>query len=312
MFMNDLIVENPTPADLTSENPRFHEQRIQLAEKTLVIPAYVQEKMDEMSCLVRDLDTVAEIAGFGYTRETGDNVEVVDFIMPDKERIYNLNNLFINQDQSKLASILAKAVPTQLRIIDGIPAIVPEGADRGGWMEFDVKDGKINWGYASKEISKLLGFDQLPNDVGELQSIIESQRQEEEKERKDYLEVPSDWDAVIAGGSVTITHQFIDRVRAHAEEVGADLNFSMHHHPALGLLGMALADKPVAERRKAYEVLLKYSPADVKTMHDLGIEFFEIRAFGTIDKPMQNQAGHTSAFYQTSTILQENPQVSSQ
>ncbi len=300
------LVFTPRPM---GEVPKFQERRIIIDEKTLLIPAYVQEKMSELDEIVAGKKIVSEIFGFGLTRTEGDTTTVVDFVTPKKGNVFSVDSLLINQDQRKLINILGNGQSLVLQVIGNEAVIIPNDSEKSEeWMHFPLRDnGEINWSYADTEIEKLAEFE-LPKTLDELKSIIGKRNNEMGNPQDSLLSLKSDWDVITTGGSVTITSAFINKVMARAEEIKADIGFSMHHHPSLAMTQL-LQDNSESVRRNFYDTLLKYSPPDVGFMMSMGVDFFEIRALGNPDNISNPEVGTTSRFFRVSKILKEDPNI---
>lgn len=294
------------------ETQQFQERRIDIGDKTLLIPGYVQEQMSKLDEFVAEKNIVSEVFGFGLTRTRGATTEVVDFMAPQRENIFSLDSLFINQDQQRLTDILGSSQSLVLSVDANGAAIIPNDSDDpNDYMRFVQKeDGEIDWSYARDNIRELLGFE-LPKTISDLKTVIRQLNQERQTDspQDDMLVLKADWDVILSGGRVTISGRFIDKVLQRAEEIGADIGFSMHHHPNLALAAALLTDKPQSERVAYYNRLLQYSFEDVRFMRDMGVDFFEIRTSGNPDHISDPKAGITSRYYRVEQILAEDSAI---
>jgi hypothetical protein len=298
---------NETPLYLSNtpeENSKFKEQRITIGEKTLVIPTYIQEKMAQLDQIIANREISSEIFGIGLTRTTNNTTEIIDFINPTPDNIFFADSLFINQDQKKLISLLSSGQHLSLKTTNNEVLIItddPENSEEQ--MHFPINSqGKINWSFAEPDVEKLVGF-KLPKTLSELKSIFQAINPNSTDTSS--LPLKSDWEVITTASSATITSLFLNKVQIKAEELSADIGFSMHHHPSFRLMQF-YTDKPFSIREKVYNDLLQYSENDVRYMRYLKIDFFEIRAFGNPDDIANPQAGTTSKFYRTEQLSKEN------
>lgn len=277
------------------------EERIRLGEKILIIPEEVRKKMHELDEFIANNEIVAEIFGWGLTRESDGNEErVEEFIAPDPAKIFNLKTYFISAEEEKLMNLLASANSLAMRIIDGELVIIPddnEGKDT--WLKIPQgSDKKLHWGTGKQNMDELAGF-VLPEDLENIDLEIQKRKQQD---GNDGLVLKSDWELILSGGSVIVTQKFIDKVKQRATETGTQPNFTMHHHPNFGMFKDRLKDKSLAEKQQYYQDLLKFSAGDLMAMHGQEIDLFEIRALGNatdIDSAEQV----TSRFYSMQEIL---------
>jgi hypothetical protein len=297
------VIFDPTKARIIGEEPakiKPAPERIEIDGKVLLIPPHIQERISDMDKMIADLPQASEIFGFGLTKELqGGETEVVDFISPDKEKIFNFNSLFVTRGQTRLAEILSTSNSLSLQVLDTEIAIVPNNSqDSTDWLVVDID----TMDFVTTQIGELAGFE-LPRTTHELKAAIGKSKEEKGLEgENDNLSLKSDWDMVVSGAQVSISPRFLSGVRKHADEIGARIGFSTHHHPSLGLLARALADKPLIDRQRAYDTVLKYSDTDFRNNRALGIDFFQIRAFGNLDHPFNPDAGIMSRNYSVKSI----------
>ena len=296
------IPETLTIMPTSSEEKPLRERRVTIEGKTLVVPGYVQEQMRDLDRLTEKLQMATEIGGFGFTRTQGDIIEVIDFIGPDQNKIFNLNGLMIFHEQRRLGDFVEQSHPLHLRVSEKHISITPEGMDdEGEWFNFMIdEEGKIDWGFLSNEVAMLIGTS--PPETADACKEMIRLYNEKLNNPNDYLELKDDWDVVVSGGSLTTTPAFMRKVNEKAEELDAPVGFHMHHHPSLALMAVLYQDQPIEKREWAYKTLLNYSQADIEVLKTWGIDFFEIRAFGNVDNVCDPGAGVTSAYYRTSLI----------
>lgn len=273
--------------------------------KTLSVSPEAKAQMLELDRFVAEREMVAETFGWGLTVDDGSGGEkVVEFVSPDTEKIFVMDSLILDQHQSKLMGLLAGAKNLEMRIDNGDVVIVPdESEDIEEWVRFKGGQKGIQWGFAKANLEKLVGFE-LPDHASDLQSVIEARNQESGISSTS-LGIQSDWELVLSGGSAIISGRFLDRVNKLAEEKKAKVNFTMHHHPNLGLAQWALEGKSLNDRQDYYRKLLHFSPADLRSMKNTGINFFEIRALGT-PANLDSRTETTSRTYNVQEILDDS------
>ncbi len=217
-----------------------------------------------------------------------------------------MDALFLSQEQKKLMDLLSDSESLQLRASNSVISIVPNNdEDTEKWLNLPINDNKIAWGMTKSNIETLVGF-QLPDTPQEMIDLIHSnQSQQQASTLSESLNLKSDWELVLSGGGAIITDKFVERVTKTAEEKKLKINFTMHHHPNLGLSVWALESKSLSERQAYYKKLLQFSSADLRSMVDADIEFFEIRALGTA-KDIASKVETTSRIYKTKEISKES------
>ena len=295
---------------VSNETQHSSERRIDINGTTLAFSPEAQQQMHELDELIINLETAAEIVGFGLANsDKTDEVRITEFVAPKPENIFNLNTFMINQDEKKLAQILADATSLQLTLLENEVALIPnDSIVSEEWMHFPIKQdtGEINWSFAYRNLPDLFGFNP-PKTRAELEQLMmEISNTANIENDSDYLHisVKSDWDLVISSMSVWITGGFIARTIQRAEDTNTEITFSMHHHPTLGRFKDIADESSRLYVEEMYTTLLQYSPDDVAFMHQLQASFFEIRAFGSPDHPFDRGSGYTtSKFYNVPDIL---------
>ena len=280
--------------DATNETSQ--EERIAVGDKILVIPEKVRQEMRTLDEFVAANETVAEICGWGLTRQGANGEEVVEeFVAPDPKKVFNLKSLFLTHEQSRLMDLLSDSRSLTMKGSGSELVIIPdETEDQARWLKIPQgTDGKLQWGNTKQNLDVLAGFE-LPEELAQLEARI----------RDVGLSLQADWELILSGASVIFTHNFTERIRQRAEATGTHANFTMHHHPSLGILKGRLKDMNVAERREYYSNLLQFSVADLRAMQEQGVDIFEIRALGTENDPDSNQT--TNRFFSMSNILKKS------
>lgn len=270
-------------------------ERIKVGEKVLVVPEKAKQEMRSLDEFVAGNETVAEVCGWGLTRQGPNGEEIIEeFVAPDPKKVFNLKSLFLTPEQSKLMDLLAESHSLAMRVVENELVIVPdETDDRARWLRISQgTDNKLEWNSTKQSLDTLAGFE-LPEELAQLESKI----------RDAGLALQADWELILSGTSVIFTHNFTERIRQRAEATGTRPNFTMHHHPSLGILKNRLKEMGVAERQEYYSNLLQFSAADLRAMHEQEVDIFEIRALGTVNDPDSNQT--TSRFFSMSDILKK-------
>ncbi|MEK7068833.1 MAG: hypothetical protein AAB947_00455 [Patescibacteria group bacterium] len=223
-----------------ADSKPFQGEKIKVGEKVLVIPEKVKQEMRALDELVAANETVAEICGWGLTRQGPNGEEIVEeFVAPDPKKIFNLKSLFLTPEQSKLMDLLANSHSLTMRVVENELVIIPdETEDRARWLKVPQgADGKFEWRSNKQSLDTLAGFE-LPEELTQLESKIQNGN----------LTLQADWELILSGASVLFTHNFTERIRQRAEATGTRSNFTMHHHPSLGILKTRV-NPPCAERR---------------------------------------------------------------
>ncbi len=303
--MSDPLVDQPQKIDL-QEPQNIVEKRITIDGKTLIIPPAIQIEMMKLDDILRDSDYASEIFGWGITQNKDDvTIEVIEFIGPKRENIFELRNFIVTDDQVRLARILSSAVSLSLEIRPNEVVIVPDNSDKpDDGMHFAINPDtqRISWTLPTDNLALLFGFE-VPDNLSGLQEAIAAKR----LERKIPDTIPnfplkSDWDIIVSSTGGWITGGYIEHTIERAGELDADIGFSMHHHPTLGILRMV--QKSRAENEKMYNTLLACSRKDIDFMTTMGVEFFEIRVFGDPDHPWDPDSGITTSRYYRTSLLQ--------
>ena len=93
---------------VSNETQHSSERRIDINGTTLAFSPEAQQQMHELDELIINLETAAEIVGFGLANsDKTDEVRITEFVAPKPENIFNLNTFMINQDEKKLAQIFS-------------------------------------------------------------------------------------------------------------------------------------------------------------------------------------------------------------
>lgn len=286
-----------------------NDEKITLGERTLVVSPEVRHEMKALDRFVSEREIVAETFGWGLTRPIDDKTErLIEFVAPEPSKVFVMNSLFLSQDQNRLMQLLAGSSSLSMKVTDDGVALVPNNdEDTETWLRFPNKNG-IQWGMSKGNVEELVGFE-LPDDITSLTAQLNEQRQKQEgAEDVDGLALRTDWELVLSGGSAIITEHFFERVNQLAKEKEAKINFTMHHHPNLGLAVWALEGKGLRERQEYYQRLLHFSAADLRSMANAGIDFFEIRALGNPQNPGSSNET-TNRTYSVQEIVRESSQL---
>ena len=272
------------------------EERVKIGEKILIIPESVKKEMQKLDAFVAKNEVVAEVFGWGLTRETGMNEEKIEeFIVPDENKIFNFKSLLLTQEQRKLMDLLTSASSLVMKVVDGELVVIPDGAEnKEKWLRLSSKMSGSN-----RNLNDLVGFT-LPESIEEIEKEIQKRSDGGAKE----LALRTDWELVLSGASVIVTRNFITKVRERAAETGMKPHFTMHHHPNFQSLKSLYADKTESEKNKYYKVLLGFSLADLQTMYRQNIDLFEVRALGTAED-MNSLEAVTSKYYSVEDILKK-------
>lgn len=296
----------------SQESQPVQEKRITIDWRTLVLPVEAQEQLRELDQMITDHDYASEIGGFGLIQDKDNISKVVEIVLPDPQKIFKIDMIFRSVEHEILTEMLSKADSLSFSVVgNGAVLHSNEAGREGKWILFTQKghDDKIDWTWAKKEIQNLVGF-QLPPTVKELEHAVHKRKKELGQEDPSLeLSLPGGYDAIVSPSSVHNTEKFMARVQARAQDTGTRLGFSMHHHPSLALLALVLQDKSLSQRENAYNELLRYSENDIRMMQFLGIDFFEIRAFGNPNHPFVHKEGTTSRFYRTESILAKDVEM---
>lgn len=279
------------------------DEKITIGEKSLLIAPEIREQMKQLDEFVADRHIVAETFGWGLTVPEGENTErLIEFIAPEPDKVFVVDSLILDQNQRKLMDLLATSTKLTMTVSDQQVALIPDDSDDNDtWLTFQVGE-KINWGGIKNNLSTLVGFE-LPDEHQSLSTEIRNKMDPKVNNGSTVeLSLNTDWELIVSGGSAIITGKFIDRINILSQARNAKINFTMHHHPNMGLAVWALEGKSLQDRQEYYKKLLHFSAPDLQAMSGIGIDFFEIRALGTPEN-ISSQSETTSRTYSFSEIL---------
>jgi hypothetical protein len=245
------------------------------------------EKMWAIDEFVRSRG-VAELGGYGLVKNNGTKNEVIDFVAPRPERIFEVEGLFLDRYKSAFLPAFAHSKKIQLALENGQLALICDNEKRSFVF--------------AKLGSEDLGWKSLQKYLTQLSIHISPDRETTIEWIKKHgpITLNNDYDAVISGGAVYITQYYADFVDEESKRLKAVPRFSMHHHPVHALMEMAMEDKPLAEKEQIYSNLLQPSDSDLHYMEKTDVDWFEIRAVG---KPSDAHAPTTtSKFYRMGEI----------
>jgi len=241
-------------------------KKIRQYGRTLYISPKALTEMKRLDEFASQRDYVAEIAGFGLTRQLDEKaVLVVDFVAPREGRVFVIKALFLDQFVPGFLHALTRTQRLSLTLRDGEIALVSDDET------YSMVLGDFGWRSIQKYMEGL-SSKAFPEDPEAVKTTI--------KEEGD-VALDTDWDSVVAGGTATLTDRYLQRVQEEAQKQRASANYTMHHHPHLGLAVLALSDKSLSERQRYYRELLKFSDGDLGFMREAKVDWFEIRALGT-------------------------------
>jgi hypothetical protein len=268
-------------------------QRIEKNGKVLLVSPKALEEMKKLDEFARDRDLVAEIAGYGLTRPFAlDDTSsiLVDFIAPDNKKIFVIDGLFINQFLTAFSAALGNSKTLSLLLKDDQIELVSDNPEVSFSLQ-DLGGEKIGWSALYQYIERLTDR-KLPTDVDELKELLRAQGQ---------IKLNTDWECVVSGGSVWVTHVYHSRVHSEAKRQDALPNYTMHHHPQLMLSVMGLEGESQSDKEHYYDTLLRFSTGDLIHMKMHEVDWFEIRALGNAQN-LSERGQTTSAFYSMSLV----------
>ena len=233
--------------------------------KFLAVLPEALKKMEQFDTLVRKRDYFVEMMGFGITKQINQcTTLVVDFVTPSPDKIFYVDGLFIDNNTSALAKSVIASNKLTMKLSED--EVVVESDING----YSFKIDKYVWEPSSKYFNKLTNI-KLPHNYDNLIEVLKDQE----------VSLNTDFDVAAHCTTLVFTPRFFDRVDEVAEQQGAEVKFSMHYHPYINLAVRALQNKPLAEVEKYYNELLQYSDSDINAARELGLDWFEIRSFGT-------------------------------
>ena len=276
-----------TASDVSISNIPEGSRRIVKDGKTLFITPQADREMQRLDQLVAERSIAAEFFGFGLTKQVEDAAVVIDFVVP--EAVYDFESLFFDQYLSPLRNALAQSKNLKLALREDNVALISDD-EKYTFVLKVIGNEAAGWASIRSHIEKLTGKD-LPEDVTQLKDLLKT----------DSIAVNTNWDMVTSVSGLILTEHFVNRANQRAEELGAAVGFTMHHHPQVSLAVLVMSEKPLDKRRLYFNDLLRPSSDDLTTMKRLGVDWFEIRALGT-PEDMASRSKITSAFYSIAEV----------
>jgi len=249
----------------------------------LIVSARAQREMEKLDNFARDRQIVAEIVGYGLTRDVDDEtVEVVDFITPDPNKVYVIaEGLFINALTAKLMPAMVESGSLELQAHGDTVRVVSSNPE----LSFDIDS--INWEVTVGKPIRGLFKNELPKDFEQMLDLLK---------QNGPMRVPNNWEIVTAGRTTWYSGAFIERVQNEAEARDLKMDYSMHYHPVLKEINQHYAEESFQNRLAYYDVLLMPSTGDLVSSHSTKTRWFEIRAVGS-PRDIEAKEDTTSRFY---------------
>jgi hypothetical protein len=255
-------------------------------DKSVIIPASVEESFDELSEILRSKDILAEILVLGVTLKIDANTErVVEAHIP--ENILDMECFMANQVQKSLFDLLSCFSEMMLTVKDDALTLTSSNHE----LEAEtITIDKSSYNSVRNVLAKLLSVPDLPTDFKSSKEIISTLCDDKMK-----VAIRNSYECVSMGSACSISHKFWDRVQTRAKELGGAIGYTMHHHPIPGILTECALEK----RIKMYADFLRWSEQDMKFHQENRIPYFEIRVFGSLENPANPDVGVMRITYKT-------------
>jgi hypothetical protein len=264
-------------------------RKITHSGKTLYISPKALGEMEKLDRFVAELDSLAEIFGFGLTHPLNQETTVVtDFVRPREGKVAVIGKeVFIIQQQGQLFKALNHSESLRLALKENRLFLLSNNEPYSFQIDED------HWSWLRADLQQLTD-QELPSDWNQLKTRLEVEGG---------IPLETDWDLVVSGLHVDIQEAYLNRVIEEAQRQKAQVHFTMHHHPHLGPVGRLLRDSEAIKRHSYYGALLAPSLGDIATHLAMGVDWFEIRALGTEDD-VHSRTKTTFVVYGTSELKQ--------